>query len=379
MSANLSDIAVGSIQTLGNHQFKIIRQIGEGSTGLAYKAYLMRAGVADDSQPFAIKVDKSDYFILREFRLKKLLEKRQKEAQKQSHLFESVVYRIGNRIVTLMPMLPGQPIFDEYGMPHPHLVSLTLSERLELAALVVQTYLEFHADGLFHVDLNWDNVLIYIERLKGKAYFQCNIIDFTNNSKYVALIGAPEYNLSLFFPTPSIKSDIYSLTFLIAIILGETNVFKNKLPYKFGSKAAEFPFYLEGMKSYLRDEYSKLSNNGKAEEPTDILVKPDRIIEDVINTVTKMGSNEPKDRPDEFKIVEVLIKASLACRKMEMELTESDLTTEIAEVADKQKKEFYNEPIRNHLLVTAGIWAKPNQSLRVDDRQGLREISVFRA
>ncbi len=365
MSANSSDIAVGSIQTLGNHQFKIIRQIGEGSTGLAYKAYLMKDGVADESQPFAIKVDKSEYFIFSEFRLKRLLEKRQKEVQKQSHRFESVVYRMGDRIVTLMPMLPGQPIFDENGMPHPQLVNLTLSERLELAALVVQTYLEFHADGLFHVDLHWENVLIYIERLNGKAYFQCNIIDFTNNSKYRILIGAPEYNFSLFSPTPSIKADIYSLTFLIAIILGETNVFKYKLPYRFGSRAAEFPFHLEGMKSYLRNEYSKLSNNG---------------IEEVIDTVTRMGSDEPNDRPDEFEIVAVLIKASLVCRKMEMKLTESDLTTEIAEVGAKQKKEFYNEPITNHLLVTAGIgiWAKPNEELRADDAQGLRESSAFR-
>lgn len=393
MSTNSNDIVVGSIQTLGDHQFKIIRQIGEGRTGFAYKAYLMKEGAADESRPFAIKVDKSDYFLFSEYRIEKLLEKRQKEAQKQSQLFESEVYRIGNRIVTLMPLLPGQPILDEHGWPHPQLANLKLSERLGLAALVVQTYLEFHAEradreGFFHVDLHWNNVLIYIEKINGKACIQCNILDFTNNSKYVLLIGAPEYKFSLFSPTPSIKSDTYSLTFLIAIILGETDVFKYKYPYRTGGKAAELPFHLKGMESYLRKEFYTLSNNKKAQDPMGVFADsadtsqiPGTIIDEVIDIVMRMGSAEPKNRPEESEIVKVLLTASLACCKMEMEiemgLTENDLTTKIIEVGVKEKKEFYNEPIRNHLLVETGIgmWAKPN--LRVENQREFRRNSAF--
>lgn len=267
MSASSSIFEKDSIVTLGNQQFKIIGKAGKSFAGSVWEVHPIKENVTDPTHPFIIKFD---WLYNPIFRGEAEFKRCQEEAEKQSQSFESAVYWLNGYIVILEPKLPGHAILDISGSPiHPNLEDLTLSERLELNALLGQTYFEFHLNGSLHIDLNPSNVLIAIKRIKGKACFQCNPIDFTDGKKF-PITTAPETLFSE--ASRSVKSDTYLLTPIMATILGEYNVFQYKWKVlqgsnlELGTDTEKAPFCLTGMGAYLIEELFNLQKNQFSKE-----------------------------------------------------------------------------------------------------------------
>ena len=290
------------------------KKLGEGGYGVVYEAYeclqieeLQYQLITPSDKPLAAKIEKK-YNA-------NTLEQRKAEAKIQSKLFDTAVYPMTNGgIVTIMPKLPGNPLNSF--IQTEEFKNLTLSQRLELATLVAQTYAEFHRkrgrahnyrDGLSHTDLKPENFLVNIRYAaddieKERPIFECNIIDFADLKIRTPITTPPEcirgkkidYSLD-----NTLEMETYSLISLIAPILGETDVFKNrKSNWNTGGQ-----FSLDNMQKYLEEEGEKFGL--KAEMQT------------VSDMVQSMQENNPALRPSDLAIVKVLNTARLAVLRKE--------------------------------------------------------------
>ena len=239
----------------GVHYCREIEPFAKGSYGTVYRVYPRdKWGMPDKKIPLAAKYQHP------EENSDELFRSALTEADKHGRVFDNKVYLLENgQVVTLMPLFPGEPLlrYDEgldQDIVHEKLRVLTLSQRLELCALVVQTYAEFYAhridrEGLQHTDLKPENILIEIKiDENGRAFFQCNIIDFGNTAR-TPVTRAPEDSGRGW--GHDVRMAVYSLTAVIAVILGETAPYQYKENAFSIEMALSAPFYLENMRKFL--------------------------------------------------------------------------------------------------------------------------------
>ena len=282
--------------------------LGEGSFGRVFEGYEVIDGKIDLNKPLAIKEYKMFPGETQETALKRL----DKEAELQRKEYDTEVLPIGEKgVATVMPRLSGKPMNELIK----EIAKLTLSQRLELAALVAQTYAEFHArrgrvynhrDGLYHTDLKPDNFIIditYDEETDPDhkhPIFKCHIIDFAEVNTRNFLTVAPECRQGKRIK-PSInhalEMETFSMVSLIAPILG-------------GSVGVEFKFSLKEMGTFLRRKGQTLRLAAEMEKAIDV--------------VQSMGDENPAIRPSDLTIVKVLNSARIACLRKEEKLPEEN-------------------------------------------------------
>ena len=315
-----SELEPGSEPKLKKKYFLLdaSKKLGEGGFGAVYEAYECQQEFDDNEElqyklitppdkPLAAKIEKKYNADT--------LEKRKAEAKIQSKLFDTAVYPMANGgIVTIMPKLPGKALTsfiktDEFK-------KLTLSQRLGLATLVAQTYVEFHRkrgrahnhrDGLGHTDLKPDNFLVNIkyaddEIKHERPIFECNIIDFADLNSRTPVTTAPEcvHGQKVGFPLDNaLEMETYSLTSMIAPILGETKLLENRE----NNWEAEGKFSLGKMQQYLEEKGKEYKLEAEM-----------KIVSDMIQS---MQEKNPALRPSDLAIVKVLNTARLAVLRKE--------------------------------------------------------------
>lgn len=417
MSSNLSEYVLGIFQTLvtsydeveleGVKYCQEKQPFAHGSYGEIYRIYPRNSwGMPDKTIPLAAKYHTS------EADNEETLPIALAEAEKHQLLFDNKVYQLkSGQVVTLMPLFPGKPIFRydgvlQQGTVHEKLAALTISQRFELCALVAQTYAEFYAnrldrDGLQHPDLKPENILIEIKiDKKGRAFFQCNIIDFGDIARTVATQAPEDFG-------PGHEHDsrmaVYSLTTMMAVILGETTPYEYKKASLSLGINAPAPFYLENMKKFLpkaMKPYQNIAlenivdaviNIAKSmaimpkEASSEILLKimtpkeliievmvamtnkmgsfnldflyekldkltPQNLIKEfVINVLMCMSAQEPEDRPELLAIAQVFNTLALELRRCDYAAENSQQDKESSGSHKVMCKESII-PIRNHLL-----------------------------
>ncbi len=309
------------------------KKLGEGAFGVVYEAYeakpifngagnLRSVSIRDHAKCLAIKIDKGCTAQNQRARLKQ----RKAEAKIQSKLFDTTVYPIENEgIATIMPKLPGVSLSNL--IKTEKFKRLTLRQRLELAALIAQTYAEFHAkryhwvngkrelrDGLSHTDLKPDNFLINIryaadDTTHDNPIFECNVIDFADLNAVTFLTTAPECIDGHGIECPldhALEMETYSLTSMIALTLGETDVFKDKRNTATATaNANKNKFSLNKMREYLTTKSKEL--NLEAE------------MKIVIDMVQSMQDDNPALRPSDLAIAKTLNRARLVILGKERE------------------------------------------------------------
>lgn len=318
------------------------KPFAQGSTGAVYNIYPINVkGELDKGIPLAVK-----YYH------KGLIEGTRiyEEEERQGTLFDSRVYRLDQgQFVMLMPRLPGEPIlkYDEKTkteIPHEKLKDLSLIQRLELAVVILQAYAEFYADrvdrgGLRHTDLHPKNILIEIKIDKeGRAFFQCNIIDFANYRARSIETMAPEDQGKSDGDGEgvTIQMAIYSLTPTIVAVFGETEPFRLKEGIDIQevggvTKRKKTDYYFLNMWSYLieasngffdKNKHSNknllkemimasLKDYGLAQNELDIIQRlsdrsksdADFICQLIFNTVVRMGTQNSEHRPQDFLVL----------------------------------------------------------------------------
>lgn len=284
------------------------KPIGKGSFGEVFECYPYdpsKKKMDKTKPPLAIKFENPEEGETQQTAFIRLT----REGKVQNTRIPTRVYRFGDKqIVTLMPKLPGESIFKN-GKPNKKfyktLSKLSLSQRLVLAALVAQTYAEFHANhvhrkGLRHTDLKPENFLIDIKFIDGKPKFQCHIIDFANVYTRTDVTTAPEYREgrdSGRKVSHTLELETYSLTSIIAPILGETTLYKDKPTPK------AYQYNLNKMKAFLRTEGASKSLKNEMEE--------------VISLVDSMQDSNPHKRPSDLVVVKTLNRAAIACLEVE--------------------------------------------------------------
>ncbi len=336
------------------------KKLGEGGYGVVYEAYeclqieeLQYQLITPSDKPLAAKIEKKCNA--------NTLEQRKAEAKIQSKLFDTAVYPMTNGgIVTIMPKM-GKSL-DSF-IETEEFKKLTLSQRLELATLVAQTYAEFHArryhwvngklklrDGLSHTDLKPSNFLVNIRYADDDVQhespiFECNIIDFADLRMRTDITTAPEcirekkVDHSL---DNTLEMETFSLTSLIAPILGETEVFKNRESnWNIGGQ-----FSLDNMQKYLEEEGEKLGLKAEMQ-----------IVSDMVQS---MQENNPALRPSDLAIVKVLNTARLAAlRKERNEPDDVDVEAINIEVFFAEIKagnlEYISEKFNSELLAELDI------------------------
>lgn len=209
MAANtleIGGIAYGKINLGGQDYYQETKPLGKGAFSEVYTLYPAKEdGSIDKDNPQALKVFKK----VQGKPWKKTANEVHEEAKQLHTRFPTTVYQLaGNQsetydrveekealkdapIVMLMPKFPGQPILSPTGEPHSGLDRLTPLQRLELAALVVQTLMELSVN---FTDLKPENILIDIQiDDNGHASFGCYPIDFGGYGRTM-MTAAPEWN-----------------------------------------------------------------------------------------------------------------------------------------------------------------------------------------
>lgn len=383
------------------------RPFANGSYGKVYRVYPLDGnGRPDKKIPLALK-----YHELRKTP-EKTFEAAVSEAKKHQLVFDNKVYQLKDgQVVTLMPLFPGKPIlrYDEtlnQDILHEKLKALTLSQRLELCALVIQTYAEFYADrlnrdSLQHTDLKPENILIEIKiDKKGRAFFQCNILDFGDDARTVVTQAPEDSGVGSEHDS---QMAVYSLTSVIAVILGETDPYRYKDASLSHKMAISAPFYFENMQKFLckamksyqdvaldnivdatvdlaksmaivdEDTSSEIllkrmtaqeliieiivamvNQNGGynlafLSENLQALTQQALIVELILNVVNRMSAREPKDRPELLAIARIFNTLALELRRCEYNIQINPQGSERSE-NDKMVSKEPIIPIRNHLL-----------------------------
>ncbi len=288
--------------------------LGAGSFGKVSEGYEVIEGKIDLNKPLAIKEYKMFPGETQQAALKRL----DKEAELQRKEYDTEVLPIGEKgVATVMPRLPGKPALELIK----EFPKLTLSQRLELAALVAQTYAEFHArryhwvkgklelrEGLSHTDLKPDNFLIditYDEETDPEhrhPKFKCHIIDFGDTEIKTPVTTAPECVHGEIIKEPVdhvLEMETHAMVSILALILGETVLYKSENTWSKGSK-----FTLREMRNSLRTEGKDLGLETE--------------IEEVIEVVDSMRAENPATRPSDLAIVKVLNKARIAFLRKEL-------------------------------------------------------------
>lgn len=396
-----------NIELGGVHYCREIQPFAKGSYGTVYRVYPRdKWGMPDKKIPLAAKYQNS------EKNSDALLHTAVTEADKHQFIFDNKVYPLENGwVVTLMPLFPGEPLlrYDEdlqQDIVHEKLSALTPSQRLELCALVVQTYAEFYAnrvdrDGLQHTDLKPENILIEIKiDKKGRAFFQCNIIDFGDTAR-TPINQAPE-DLGQDCAHDS-RMAVYSLTAVIAVILGETAPYRYKESALSLEMALSAPFYLENMGKFLcqaMKPYSTIVLNNTVDaavniaqsigilpegasaekllesmSPRELMIKiivdmaikngkvnfflgdeleglaPQALMKElIVNVLSCMGTQDPEARPELLAIAKLFNTLALELRRCEYNIQINPQGCESSKNGHVVKHQEAIIPIRNHLL-----------------------------
>jgi ankyrin repeat protein len=294
--------------------FLLDEKLGEGNDSAVYVAYeATKRGVGKfryelnekAAKPLAIKIEKNYSSKDRP----QIMKQREVESKIPPNP-NTDIYPIGDHgIAKVRLKVPGKPLNDLINTKE--FKKLTLSQRLELA----KTYAEFHQKqgeqgrkynndkmGANRINLNQSNFLVDIRYAAGDKkhehpIFECNKIDFVDLSVRTPLTTAPECMHGEEIGCPldnALEMETYSLTAMIALILGETDVFKDKK----NNEDVKGKFNLDNMQKYLEKE--------SKESKFEIEIKA------VIDMVQSMQNDNPALRPSAPAIVKVLDRAQLA-------------------------------------------------------------------
>ena len=334
MASNLFEIASeGIIRMKGNSywDYKIENQrflvkqgcIGQGSYGIVYRAYRYDPSIFPPKQigkaaALAIKVQS----LQKKGKTKEqVFQKLQEEALQQNKMFPTTIYRVNDYALTVMPDL-GEPIIRN-NRQNEKIAQLTLSQRFELAVLIVQTYFEFYSnrsrlyddrEGLTHTDIKPANLLVKI-RYSAKdpqhlhPIFIVNPIDFTTTDVVTPRTLAPEclHGFKIRRPIDHAREmAIYSLGFILTPLLNEGD------PHFLSSDSETkvLSCMLNAMDLFLEENAKKLGVQKEMSE--------------VIQAVHSMCAKNPALRPTFVEIIEVLNRARIACLRREYNLSNDE-------------------------------------------------------
>lgn len=297
--------------------------LGRGGYAVVHPGYyLLETGGRDTKKPLAVRIED----LSRAENVGKKFEEREQEAEEQRKMIPTDIYRVGNDAVSVMPDL-GKPISALIK----ELKHLTLSQRFELAALVIQACAEFHArryywvdgkrvlrDGLSHTDLKPQNFLIKIEYHENDKEhkhpkFTCTLIDFTTRGVRTPVVTAPEcmHGEKIEIPVDhALEMETYAMVSLLAPIFGEDDLYANQEnTWEVGSQ-----FKLDRIIKALKKAGKEL---GLAAE-----------MEEAIDTIESMRDSNPAKRPSDLAIIKVLNRAKIACLSAERKLPEESVDEE---------------------------------------------------
>ncbi len=285
--------------------------LGSGAKGCVYPAFeILPNGDYDPAKPLAVKV----------FSDRKKLQNKELEAETVKKLYSETAFYpqateegqkdSASTPMMIMPLLPGQPIANVKGELHPGLKDLSLSERLKVAAQVAQTYFEFYSKHLQHSDVKSENILLDLKcDAQGKIVVDCHIIDFgdTSDCSWKTISPGDE-------DWRSEKGAVYSLSSVLAQILGETDVFQHKIKSGIGdaNRSAQ-PFCFENMEKNLEARQTILLAS--------LTVRENRFLDEstqqAIRVIQKMGSQNSVERPEFLEVGQKLASAALTCEAVE--------------------------------------------------------------
>lgn len=133
--------------------------------------------------------------------------------------------------------IPGRSLFNVIEDDYNGTKFLATATRIELMLKIFQEYERFAIKNILHRDLKPENILVNIDDATGKV-LSCRIIDF-NFSKHASdktttICGSPDYlSPEVLSGKYSVKSDIFALGKIIAMLWRVTPVFSNNYSQAF--------------------------------------------------------------------------------------------------------------------------------------------------
>jgi serine/threonine protein kinase len=289
---NTGDWRIIKIKENQKKQFYAINikeSLGSGSYGIVYCGYPIDIETAQINKqaPYAIKVSNFNSYLTTQLEM---------EENIASHYYKTKrSKRIGKKTYQFMELIDAEQIRSDNHTIHSDLKNLEFKRRIYLVCNIILQYNSLHhhtpstGPAVVHCDTKGSNILINLKDNRQDAF----IIDFglamkmSGNPKIIAKhyhvsSGSPVYcPIETLKGAYGLKTDIYMLVHVIAIILGVKNPYALKQKHKKNPKAQAL---------------AKFCLNGIIDFPkiiTDINIKPL-----VLQFLNQMQSNPYHDRPD---------------------------------------------------------------------------------
>lgn len=244
-----------------NHYYRVANKysLGSGQFGKILKCYRIDPNDPDldQTQPYAVKIIKTSHYNSEEAHAL------------QRYYFAEAPINDGEQIYIVHEFFPGETLLQRDINLSPSLRNLDFEDSLELIHQLCLKLNSFHhltpstGEVTYHADIKGTNIKV---NKVGKK-FDVYILDFGFAGRLPAenanIVGKYICGTYLFTPPEiierssySVKSDIFSLTPLILIILGARSPFSLRFFYKL-DKIVRQPFDLTGLMDRFKDDLSK--------------------------------------------------------------------------------------------------------------------------